>query len=170
MTLKPIPICLLALFALLPQEAPKKTETRSVPGQVDPRTPYADFMGTVHVSSGDLFGGGFFQSSGNPTFSIVLANDDPKQTLASVEGFVGFAPGAKNRVIEVRAKSMTKTGPDTWDTPPNVALAGRSEIDQRGVISITELNLAPGERVEILVDSASRENEPISSGFKVTYR
>jgi hypothetical protein len=29
----------------------------------------------------------------NPTF-----NDDPKQSLDSVEGFVGFAPGDKNRV------------------------------------------------------------------------
>lgn len=170
MTFKTMLACLLTVFALQPQEAPK-AQTRSVPGQVDPRTPHADFMGTVHVSSGDLFGGGFFQSSGNPTFTLVLVNDDPKQTLDSVEGFVGFAPGEKNRVIETRAKSMRQTSPDSWETAgPNVASAGESTIDERGVLSFAGLALAPGGRVQLFVDTARRSDLPISFGFKVKYR
>jgi hypothetical protein len=169
MSLKNVLIGLLAVYVFQPQEAPKP-QTRSVPGQVDPRTPHADFMGTVHVTSGDLFGGGFFRSSGNPTFTIVVVNDDPKLTLGSVEGFVGFAPGAKNRVIEANARSMKKTGPDSWETAPkNVAFAGQSEVDHRGVISFSGLNLAPGERVQLYVDSARRDDEPIAFGFKVKY-
>jgi len=170
MSLKTILACALAVYAFLPQEAPKP-QTRSVAGEVDARTPHADFMGTVHVSSGDLFGGGWFHSSGNPTFTLVLCNDDPKQTLDSVEGFVGFAPGEKNRVIEARAKSMRQTSPDTWETAgPNVAFAGQSVVDERGVLSFSELALAPGGRVQLFVDSARRSDLPISFGFKVKYR
>jgi hypothetical protein len=173
MSIKNVLIGFFAVFAFQPQEAPKpetKPATRSLPGQVDPRTPYADIMGTVHVSSTDLFGGGWMGLNGNPTFLIDVANDDPKLTLESLEGFVGFAPGAKNKVIQVKAKALKKTGPDTWEAdPPTVGSQIQSEVDHHGVISITKLNLAPGDRVQIVVDSARRDDEPIAFGFKVKY-
>jgi hypothetical protein len=162
-------LLLLAIFALaFPQEAPSPKSRPAPKEEIQPRTKNADFLGTVRLASDDLFGGSFLHAAfGNPTFTMVVVNHDARQTLVGLDGFVGFAPGAAHRVIGARADRQREASPGTWEPAGG---AGQVSIDERGVISITDLAVPPGGRVQVFVDFARTPDSPYAFGFKAAYR
>jgi hypothetical protein len=165
-------LLLLPVFVCAPGlQDSSRPGSRSKAQEVEPRTAHADILGTSHVSANDLFGGGFMSvPGGNPTFTMMVVNGDENRVLTGLDGFVGFAAGSTNRVLAARAKVLREVAPGTWEPAADGRDVGKAEIDERGVISITDLAVPPGGRIRLFVDMARTPDGPYAFGFRAEYR
>ena len=119
---------------------------------------YLDILGRLNVASGFARAGGFFDAPGNSGMTVDVRNWDPQQSVESLRGLVGFAPGTECRITGVRA--FVPGGRSFGDVVVN---------PERSDLRLDSLGLSPGETLRLEITLSSTPPRGYVLAFEAKY-